>query len=1131
MDNVGQAKRWSSGLVFRILTFVFFFTAATVHAADPVRIMPLGDSITLGVTCNDSLVGYRQGLFLDLIGEGYDIDFVGSLANGELAYPIFDPDHEGHSGWRDDQVGSAIYVWLDTLWRAGSAPDVILLHIGTNALDTDTSDVVHLLDEIDRFEVAAAHPITVVLAQIIPKINSSTNRALTSEFNDNLALMVQSRNDDIVLVDMESALEDSDLCDGVHPNSSGYSKMVQVWFQALIGLLPPPTEHPDRPVIVSRPPITAQVGLVYSYPVRAANNPTAFSLLTSPAGMEIDSSSGLITWTPEWTGDAEVVVEAENEYGMDTQEFTIQVASSSLDPSGVATYVSGASVGYYLWRESNGNWRLRLNSDGLRRNMSGTISSSGSIQAQPFSFESNDTMNVSGGTVTFSCWLSSSHDGIDFTVAPGSTVTFDLKIDNQHVPSRVFVGSSLSSPAQIPFQLVDGGGGGTPVETAPVITSTPLTTVQSGSTYAYDVQATGNPAPEFTLLVSPADMDIDSATGLITWTPQSAGSFDVAVRAANAAGTDTQSFTIQVTEAPLPGELDPSGVASYVSGASVGYYLWRESNGTWRLRLNSDGLRRNMSGTISSSGSIQAQPFSLESNDTLNVSGGTVTFSCWLSSSHDGIDFTVAPGSTVTFDLRVSGSYDPSLVFVGSSLSNPAQIPFQLVDGGGGGTPVETAPVITSTPLTTVQSGSTYAYDVQATGNPAPEFTLLVSPADMDIDSATGLITWTPQSAGSFDVAVRAANAAGTDTQSFTIQVTEAPLPGELDPSGVASYVSGASVGYYLWRESNGTWRLRLNSDGLRRNMSGTISSSGSIQAQPFSLESNDTLNVSGGTVTFSCWLSSSHDGIDFTVAPGSTVTFDLRVSGSYDPSLVFVGSSLSNPAQIPFQLVDGGGGGTPVETAPVITSTPLTTVQSGSTYAYDVQATGNPAPEFILLVSPADMDIDSATGLITWTPQSAGSFDVAVRAANAAGTDTQSFTIQVTEAPLPGELDPSGVATYVPGESVGYYLWRESNGNWRLRLNSDGLRRNMSGTISSSGSIQAQPFSLESNDTLYVSGGTVTFSCWLSSSHDGIDFTVAPGSTITFDLRVSGSYEPTLVFVGGSGGSPTAIPFSLPSE
>jgi hypothetical protein len=37
-------------------------------------------------------------------------------------------------------------------------------------------------------------------------------------------------------------------------------------------------------------------------------------------------------------------------------------------------------------------------------------------------------------------------------------------------------------------------------------------------------------------------------------------------------------------------------------------------------------------------------------------------------------------------------------------------------------------------------------------------------------------------------------------------------------------------------------------------------------------------------------------------------------------------------------------------------------------------------------------MDIDSATGLITWTQQSAGSFDVIVRSANAAGTDTQSI-------------------------------------------------------------------------------------------------------------------------------------------
>jgi hypothetical protein len=154
-------------------------------------------------------------------------------------------------------------------------------------------------------------------------------------------------------------------------------------------------------------------------------------------------------------------------------------------------------------------------------------------------------------------------------------------------------------------------------------------------------------------------MAIDAASGMIVWTPQVGGSFGVVVEASNTAGSHRQSFTIFGQPVPAPGDLDPSGAAVYESGRSVGYYLWRESGGKWRLRLNSDGLRRNLSGTIVSSGTIQAWPFSLESNDSLTVSGGKITFNCWMSNSHDGIDFRVDPGAVVTFDLRVEWSNRP----------------------------------------------------------------------------------------------------------------------------------------------------------------------------------------------------------------------------------------------------------------------------------------------------------------------------------------------------------------------------------------------------------------------------------------------------------------------------------------
>src|SRR5439155_16012635 len=56
---------------------------------------------------------------------GYTVDFVGSGANGPPE--LGDHDHEGHSGWRIDQLDANIVGWLRT-----SAPHTVLLHIGTN---------------------------------------------------------------------------------------------------------------------------------------------------------------------------------------------------------------------------------------------------------------------------------------------------------------------------------------------------------------------------------------------------------------------------------------------------------------------------------------------------------------------------------------------------------------------------------------------------------------------------------------------------------------------------------------------------------------------------------------------------------------------------------------------------------------------------------------------------------------------------------------------------------------------------------------------------------------------------------------------------------------------------------------
>ncbi|MCW8821328.1 MAG: hypothetical protein OQK45_03795, partial [Sulfurovum sp.] len=85
--NVLKKILWMSVLAPVMLSLSLF-------GANPVRIMPLGDSITKGyildLPADES--GYRGPLWSKLLHGGYHFDFVGSTASGENYDPLFDAD-------------------------------------------------------------------------------------------------------------------------------------------------------------------------------------------------------------------------------------------------------------------------------------------------------------------------------------------------------------------------------------------------------------------------------------------------------------------------------------------------------------------------------------------------------------------------------------------------------------------------------------------------------------------------------------------------------------------------------------------------------------------------------------------------------------------------------------------------------------------------------------------------------------------------------------------------------------------------------------------------------------------------------------------------------------------------------
>lgn len=252
----------SGNTIYKFLVMILLFSFAlfpvlaaeadigSISCMEEIRVMPLGDSITTGKYSGHNTekgasaddIGYRKDLWDMLKAAGFNVDFVGTMSNGS-AYPFSDPEHEGHNGYTDVQIAENIYNFPGgENWLSQNPPDVILLHIGTNELGTNPSDVERILDEIDEYETDSGRQLVVILARIIDwvPINPAVNT-----FNNNVETMVKARPDfgsSLFMVDMQEGAginysiwpgdPDGDMIDDLHPYATGYTKMAAVWMAA-----------------------------------------------------------------------------------------------------------------------------------------------------------------------------------------------------------------------------------------------------------------------------------------------------------------------------------------------------------------------------------------------------------------------------------------------------------------------------------------------------------------------------------------------------------------------------------------------------------------------------------------------------------------------------------------------------------------------------------------------------------------------------------------------------------------------------------------------------------------------------------------------------------------------------------
>ena len=335
-----------------LASFLLLVASGAAHAA-PVRIMPLGDSIT---QADSTHYGYRYALWLRLIDAEVSLDLVGSMSTNYGGNPIWplhegqsmDPQHEGHWGWETNEIlaGRSGAGRLAT-WLQPYTPDIVLLHLGTNdALHGhSTASTVAELEQVILTLQADNPAVVILLAKLIPSRDPNASRIpLVNAEIDGIARRRQTRLSRIVVVDQWSGFDPlADLYDPWHPDASGEAKMAQKWFEALMAV----------------PPLGVSL--------RPAADPNAFSWAATPGAQAYAVYRGLVSSLADANGDGL----ADGGYGscaavLDAGGDELTFSDPGPDPaSGQAVFLLVAPVTLH------GEVSLGTSSTGLRRYPSG----------------------------------------------------------------------------------------------------------------------------------------------------------------------------------------------------------------------------------------------------------------------------------------------------------------------------------------------------------------------------------------------------------------------------------------------------------------------------------------------------------------------------------------------------------------------------------------------------------------------------------------------------------------------------------------------------------------------------------------------------------------------------------------
>ncbi len=609
---------------------------------------------------------------------------------------------------------------------------------------------------------------------------------------------------------------------------------------------------------------------------------------------------------------------------------------------------------------------------------------------------------VSSGSLPAGLNLSSSGTITGKATGPNGTVTFTVKVTDS---STVSPQSSTET-----FTIV--------VNQAPAITSANSATFTAGAAGSFTVTSTGSPTPALAetgaLPAGITFVDNGNGTGTLAGTSSAVGAYPISFTATNGVGTaGSQNFMLTIGQAPAI----TSGAATTFTVGSAGTFSVTTSgfpapaltetgalptgvtfvdnkNGTATLAgTPAAGTGKTYSLSITAQNGIGAnavQTFTLTVDQAPAItSASSTTFTQGVAGS-----FTVTTTGLPTPALTETGALPTGVTFIdnGNGTATLAGIPsgtagtypltFKATNSVNSATQSFTltigqAPAITSATSTTFTVGTAGTFSVTTTGFPVPSLTktgtLPSGVTFTDNGNGTATLAGTPATGtgGSYPFTITAQNGIGTNaTQSFTLTVDQAP-----------AITSATSTTFSV----GGAGSFSVTTTGFP---TPSLSETGALPSGvTFVDQGNGTAKISGtasASGTFPITITANNG-----ISPNATQSFTLTVN-----------------------------------TAAAITSANSTTFTAGTAGSFTVSATGTPTPSFSesgsLPSGVTFVDNHNGTATLSGTPAASagGTYIFTITATNTAGSNNQTFTLTVDQAPAITSVNST---TFTIGQSASF--------------------------------------------------------------------------------------------------------------